>query len=282
MKDVSIVIVNYLTCEAVLRSVASVLRDAERSSFDVQISVVDNSGNKDAMKDRLEYDFPSVTYVDAGSNVGFSKANNIGFQITPARFYFALNPDTFIKSGASVIEAMVKFLDDHPKIGAITPKLVYPDGSVQRSVYRFDLASILIKPLRHVRLDERFSFAKKRAKRLLMHDFDLNKTQPVDWALGAALMVRREVIDQIGWFDERYFMYMEDCDWCHRMWDAGWPVYFFAEAEIIHEHARDSAKVPGIFKALTKNKLARIHLSSWVKYLWKWRGKQKYYGKVIK
>jgi len=125
-------------------------------------------------------------------------------------------------------------------------------------------------------------FAKKRAKRLLMHDFDLNKTQPVDWALGAALMVRREVIDEIGWFDERYFMYMEDCDWCHRMWDAGWPVYFFADAEIVHEHARDSAKVPGVVKALTKNKLARVHLASWLKYLWKWRGKQKYYGKVAK
>lgn len=280
MKDICITIVNYLTCEVVLKAVASLDADLKSAGVDAQITVVDNSSNKDAMKDRLAYEHPCVTYVDAGGNVGFSKANNIGFQLTPSRYYMALNPDTTIPVGTQVIASMISYMDSHPKIGALAPQLVYPDKRIQRSVYRFDLSSILIKPLRHLRLDERFGLVKKRASRLLMHDFALDRTQPVDWALGAALMVRREVIDHVGWFDERYFMYMEDCDWCHRMWEAGWPVYYYPEVQIVHEHARDSAKVPGIVKALTKNRLARTHLASWIKYLWKWRGKHKYYGKI--
>ncbi len=280
MKDICITIVNYLTCEVVLKAVASLEADLASTNLDAQITVVDNSSNKDAMKDRLAYEYPNVTYVDAGGNVGFSKANNIGFQLTPARYYMALNPDTTIPAESQVIAKMLRYMDAHPKIGALAPQLVYPDGSIQRSVYRFDLASILIKPFRHLRLDERFGFVKKRASRLLMHDFALDNTQPVDWALGAALLIRREVVDEIGWFDERYFMYMEDCDWCHRMWEAGWPVYYYPEVQITHEHARDSSKVPGIVKALTKNRLARTHLASWLKYLWKWRGKHTYYGKV--
>jgi hypothetical protein len=62
------------------------------------------------------------------------------------------------------------------------------------------------------------------------------------------------------------------------MWEAGWPVYYVHDIEIKHMHARESAKIPGIFRALFKNKLARIHLVSWIKYLWKWRGNHKYYG----
>ena len=69
-------------------------------------------------------------------------------------------------------------------------------------------------------------------------------------------------------------MYAEDSDWCRRMWEAYWPVYYVHDIVIKHAHGRGSAKVPGIFKALIKNKLARIHLSSWLKYMWKWRGKK--------
>jgi GT2 family glycosyltransferase len=86
------------------------------------------------------------------------------------------------------------------------------------------------------------------------------------------------VVDKIGWFDDRYFMYLEDADWCRRMWEANWPVYYVHDIVIMHMHARGSSKVPGIFQALFKNKLARIHMMSWFKYLWKWRNNHKYYS----
>ena len=147
------------------------------------------------------------------------------------------------------------------------------DGSLQYSCYRFDLQSIMIKPLKQINWDKKYKWIQKYADRLIMKDFDHNETRPVDWVLGAAMVVRKEVVDQLGWFDERYFMYLEDCDWCRTMWENGWPVYYVHDIVIMHMHARESAKVPGIIKALFKNKLARIHLASWGKYLLKWRGK---------
>ncbi|OGH69702.1 MAG: hypothetical protein A3C90_04875 [Candidatus Magasanikbacteria bacterium RIFCSPHIGHO2_02_FULL_51_14] len=168
-------------------------------------------------------------------------------------------------------------MDAHPRIGCIGPKMLNMDSSLQYSCYRFDLPSILIKPLKQIHFDKKYRRVKKYADRLVMADYDHKRTQPVDWVLGAAMIVRKEVVDDIGWFDDRYFMYLEDCDWCRRMWDAGWPVYYVHDVEILHAHARESAKVPGIVKALLKNKLARIHLASWCKYLWKWRGTYRYY-----
>ncbi|MEK7084735.1 MAG: glycosyltransferase, partial [Patescibacteria group bacterium] len=87
---------------------------------------------------------------------------------------------------------------------------------------------------------------------------------------------RKEVVDDIGWFDPRYFIYMEDCDFCRTMWEAGWPVYYVHDIRIKHAHTRESAKVPGI-KAILKNKLSRIHVKSWMQYLWKWRKTHRFY-----
>ena len=95
--------------------------------------------------------------------------------------------------------------------------------------------------------------------------------------MGSAMFARKEALGEVGLFDERFWMYYEDIDWCLRMWEAGWPVYYLHDIVIMHAHGRGSAKVPGVMKALLKNKLARVHLSSWLKFMWKWRGSSKYY-----
>ena len=253
------------------------VRDIENCKYDVQITVVDNSKNCDGMKEALQK-FPQVLYVDSGGNVGFGKGNVNGFKAAEARYYFALNRDTIILENSKTIERIVEYMDNHPKVGCIGPKLMNMDGSLQYSCYRFDLPSILIKPLKQINFDKKYKWVKKHADKLVMKDFDHEKTIPVDWVLGAAMIVRKEVVDEVGWFDDRFFMYLEDADWCHRMWEAGWPVYYVHDIVIQHMHARDSAKVPGLLKALFKNKLARIHAKSWVQYLWKWRGNHKYYA----
>ncbi len=281
MKDINIVFLNYFMKDDILRAIDSLLVDIRECPYDVQITVADNSGNKDGMREDIVLKYPGVKYIDCGGNVGFGKGNTTGFKDTPARYYFALNRDTIIPKDSRTIERIITYMDEHTQIGCIGPKLLNLDGTLQYSCYRFDLPSILIKPLKQINFDKKYGWVKKRTDRLLMKDFDHNKTQPVDWVLGAALVVRREVVDEIGWFDERYFMYLEDADWCHHMWDAGWPVYYVHDIEIMHMHARDSAKVPGILKALVKNKLARIHLRSWFSYLWKWRGKHKYVSSKV-
>ena len=280
MKDINIVFVNYLCKEDILQAIESLVQDTKNCPYQVQITVADNSENKDSLKEALQQKYPQVVYVDAGGNVGFGKGNTAGFKTAEARYYFALNRDTIIPENAKTIERLITFMDQNKKIGCIGPKLLNMDGTLQYSCYRFDLPSILIKPLKQINFDKKYTWVKKHTDRLLMMDFDHSGTRPVDWVLGAAMIVRKEVVDQIGWFDERYFMYLEDADWCRRMWEAGWPVYYVHDITIKHRHARDSAKVPGIFKALFKNKLARIHFMSWVKYLIKWRGNHKYYAKL--
>lgn len=278
MKDIHIVFLNYLMKADILAALGSLEKDIVESEYDVQITVADNSENKDGIKEDIAQHFPRVQYIDCGGNVGFGKGNTVGMQSVSARYYFILNPDTIIPDNSHTVDRIIQFMDAHPKIGAIGPKLLNMDGSLQYSCYRFDLPSILVKPFKQINFDKKFSLVRKYTERLLMKDFDHQSTRAVDWVLGAAMVVRKEVIDEIGWFDEQFFMYMEDCDWCHRMWEAGWPVYYVHDIIIAHRHARDSAKVPGAFKAIFKNKLARIHLASWLKYLKKWRGNHKYYA----
>jgi GT2 family glycosyltransferase len=280
VKDINIVFVNYFTKDDILDAIASVLKDIDHADhfYLVQITVVDNSENKDNIKEDLAVKFPTVKYINCGENVGFGKGNTIGFKATPARYYFALNRDTIIPENSRVIERIIRFMDEHPKIGCIGPKLLNTDGTLQYSCYRFDWQSILIKPLKQINLDKKYKWVKKYSDRLLMKDFDHNSTMPVDWVLGAAMVVRQEVIDQTGSFDERYFMYLEDSDWCRTMWNHGWPVYYVHDIIITHKYTRESAKIPGVIRALIKNKLARVHLKSWLLYLWKWRSNFKYFS----
>jgi len=278
MKDLNIVFLNYFCRDDIIQAIESLLVDLKDSTYDVQVTVADNSENKDKIREEVSRRFPGVRYVNCGGNIGFGAGNVRGFQSCEARYYFALNRDTIIPVHGQTIDRLIRYMDEHPRVGCVGPKLLNMDGTLQYSCYRFDLPSILIKPLKQMNLDKKYAWVRSKTDRLLMKDFDHMSTRPVDWVLGAAMMVRREVVAEIGWFDDRYFMYMEDADWCHRMWEAGWPVYYVHDIEIKHMHARDSAKVPGIFKAIFKNKLARIHGMSWLKYLWKWRGNHKYYA----
>ncbi len=278
MKDIHIVFVNLNMRDDILRAIETIYQDIKKCPYDVQITVVDNTENVDGIKESLQQKFSDVLYIDAGGNVGFGKGNVIGFQAVPARYYFALNRDTIIPEQSMTIERIVRFMNENPKIGCIGTKLLNLDGTLQYSCYRFDLPSILIKPLKQINWDKKYPWVRKYTDRLLMKDFDHNETRPVDWVLGAAMIVRQEVVNDVGWFDERYFAYLEDADWCHTMWEAGWPVYYVHDIVIKHMHARESAKVPGIINALVKNKTARIHLASWFKYLIKWRGKHHFYA----
>ncbi|MBI5729334.1 MAG: glycosyltransferase family 2 protein [Candidatus Magasanikbacteria bacterium] len=274
MYDVAVVIVNYKMKADIERCLASLFADLVSDPLSVKVVVVDNASGDD-IKEFLQEKFPSVACLRQETNSGFGAAQNVGLRSVEAKYYFALNPDTYFFPGRRLVRRLFDYMEAHPKIGVLGPKIVYPDGTLQYSCYRFPTFWQPIFSRTHFGQEGR---GKKVNDVALMKDFDHKKTRPVDWVMGSAMFVRGAAVRQVGWFDERFWMYYEDSDWCRRMWEAGWPVYYAHDMLLEHVHGRGSAKVPGIFKALIKNKLARVHLVSWLKYMWKWRGNYKYYG----
>ncbi len=270
MKDVNIVIVNYIMKEDIAKCLASLYLDIQNSELTVQITVVDNASHDD-VDIFLKEKYPMVKVIMQDKNIGFGKSQNAGMKSCEAKYYFALNPDTEFLPGKNVIKKMYDFMEDHPKIGIIGPKVINPDGTLQYSCYRFP--SFWQPIFSRTKFGQR-QRGKKINDHFLMKDFNHNETRPVDWVMGSAMFIRNEAVKGVGMFDDRFWMYAEDSDWCRRMWEAHWPVYYVSDIVIQHAHGRGSAKVPGVFKALIKNKLARIHLMSWLKYMWKWRGKE--------
>lgn len=275
MHDINIVIINFKMKDDIDKCLASLFNDIKDSGLTVAVRVIDNSSNSDGIEQMLEQKYPSVKYYNPGINLGFGKAHNLGFGKARARFYLALNPDIIFISGERTLERMVKFLDDNPKAGLVGPKLLNLDGTIQNSCYRFP--ALFDQIIRRLNLDNKFFWRGKRVNYYLMKDFDHNRTVKVDWLMGAFILAKKELADEIGFFDDRYFMYFEDCDWSRRAWRAGWQVFYFAGIAVRHGHRRETAKAsPWI--ALLNNRIARIHFQSWLKYFAKWGIKKEHYG----
>jgi N-acetylglucosaminyl-diphospho-decaprenol L-rhamnosyltransferase len=231
--DLSIVIVSW-NVRALLADCLESIRTGDGLS--VEVIVVDSDsgdGTPDMVRDR----FPAVQLVEPGSNVGFTKGNNIGIQASQGRFVLLLNPDTRVLGGA--LEKMVGYMDDHEKDGALGPQLLNDDMTVQSSRRRFPtlktafFESTWLQPYapRKV-LDDYY-----------MRDHQDDRISPVDWVQGAALLVRREVIEQVGPMDEGFFMYSEELDWQRRIKAAGWEIVYYPEAQIVHYGGKSSEQV---------------------------------------
>jgi hypothetical protein len=282
MIDANIVYVNYYLKDELLVSLSSLMDDNSDCQYSVRVTVVDNSCNEEGLEEILKDEFPSVDYINPGENLGFGSANNMGFRRTSARYYIALNCDTVIPEGADAVKRLIAFMDGHPEVGCAGPKLLNMDGSLQYSCFRYDLFSILVKPFRQFRTFRKSGVVQKYVNRLMMKGFDHQETRPVDWVSGAYMIMRGEVAEGVGIFDEDYFLYFEDTDLCHRMWYEGWSVYYIHDIFIRHQKRRESAKVSGILSGLINNRTVRMHIRSWMRYMIKWWGKHRSYSHLSK
>lgn len=268
MIDIAVTIVNYKMAEDIRALLACLKEDLAGADLKVRTIIVDNSPGEGLWL-ILKNSYPEVKYLPQDYNLGFGAAQNLALKTQDAKYYFILNPDTVFPPGEHVLKRLYDFLESHPKIGMVGPKLLNNDGTLQFSCYRFP--NSLIPLLRRSSLGNQPRY-KKMVEKYLMKNFDHNKTQPVEWLMGSAMFVRGETLKKVGLFDERYFMYFEDCDLCRRFWEAHWPVYYVHDIKIKHRHGKGSAQVPGFIKSIIKNPLTRIHILSWLKYTWKWRG----------
>ena len=233
--DLSFVVVSYNVRELLANCLQSVRETLSDSALSYQVWVIDNASSDDSAS-MVERDFPEVHLVVNAENTGFAAANNQGIRQAEGRYVFLLNPDTELLDGA--VQEMIGFMEHTPKAGMAGPSLLYGDGSFQHSAFRFpSLAQIFSDffPLNHRLTNSRIN---GRYSERLYHQ---GVPFPVDHPLGAAMLVRREAIDQVGLLDERYFMYCEEIDWAIRMKRAGWTIHTVPKARIIH-HAGQSTR----------------------------------------
>lgn len=233
----SVIILNWNAREWLERSVGSALaQTAGDRAFEVVF--VDNAST-DGSVDLVRTAFPAARVMALDDNRGFAGGNNAAIRGSSARYMLLLNPDTVTHPGA--FAALLDFMDANPRCGILGPKLLNPDGSLQYSCRHFPtLEAGLFRNTPLGRL-----FPSNRATRdYLMKDVPHDRAMPVDWVSGAAMLVRREVFEQIGLLDEGYFMYVEDVDLCYRAHRAGWEVWYEPEAVITHAIGQSSNKNP--------------------------------------
>jgi len=232
--DASIIIVSYNSASFLEKCIESIINF--QNYLDIEVIVVDNAST-DGSVELIKSNFTIVKLIRNDQNFGFAKGNNIGISAAKGEYVLFLNPDTILCQ--DTLSKMVNFMKNTPDAGALGPKLIYPNGSLQLSCRHFyNLRTIF---LRRTILGK--IFPNSRLLRYhLMSDWDHNTTQEVDWVLGACLMVPRKVFEKVGYFDERYKMYFEDVDLCYRIKKAGYKVYYYPEATVIHNHQRESTK----------------------------------------
>lgn len=223
--DVSIIIVNRNTRELLHACLQSIAQAPDAVA--TEMIVVDN-GSTDGSVEMVAASFPETYLIRNPNNTGFAYPNNQGLAISRGRYVMLLNSDTEVRSGA--LQRLVEFMDEHPKAGACGPKLLYPDGRLQPSCRSFP--SLWVHFCDMLFLDR--IFPRSRVFGNMESWFDHRHTAPVDQPMGAALLVRREVLETVGSLDERFMIYYNDVDWCYRIHQAGWQIYFVHDSEIMH------------------------------------------------
>jgi len=261
---VSIIIVNYNQKNLLNVCVKGILKVAPK--IDYEIIVVDNASTdgSDAIIDKLKTKSQKLKVILNKKNLGFAGGCNVGIKESKGDYILILNPDIVVLENS--IEKLYQFMEKNKNVGIAGPKLLNPDKSIQSSCYRFP--SWYIPILRRTFLGG-LSWAKKKLDYYLMNDFDHQGGKGVDWLLGAALMIRKSMLDKIGLFDERFFLYFEDIDLCRRAKKSGWQVYYYPFSEMFHYYQRTSAKQQGFFSLFSK--VTWIHIFSAIKYFWKWK-----------
>jgi N-acetylglucosaminyl-diphospho-decaprenol L-rhamnosyltransferase len=252
--DLAVVVVNHNAGPYLPRCMDSLRASA--GDVGTEVVIVDNAST-DGSADRVRELHPEIRVVRNPENRGFARAANQGIEATSSPFLLLLNPDAEVVAGT--LAALAKVAREHPRAGAIGALVRNPDGSIQPSARRVPrlgeaLAHAFLGPLwRENRWTRAYTMA----------DWDRASEREVEWVSGSAVLLRREALDQVGPFDEGYFMYVEDVDLCTRLRRAGWEVLFSPELEVVHQI--------GVSTKGQRGRMAFAHSDSIYRYFSKFR-----------
>ncbi len=232
----SIVIVSWNTRDYLHACLSSIERAPDEVSR--EIIVVDNA-SEDGTVQMVEYDHPEATVIANDENRGYAAANNQGIEVATGEHVLLLNPDIVVHEGA--LDALVGFLEQRPEAGAVAPRLILPDGSVQASCRSFPTPDIVLyEALGLSRLFPR----SRRFGRYRMTWWDYDEARPVDQPMASALLLRGSALEDVRGMDEDFPIFFNDVDLCRRLWDAGWQVWFAPEASMDHVGGASTSQVP--------------------------------------
>jgi len=224
--ELSIIIVSYNTTQELEACLRSVFESVGKFNFEV--IVVDNKSLDNSVSMTIK-NFPEVILIENKENYGFAKAVNQGLKIAKGNYFLLLNPDTKVVNNA--IEKLVDFAKKQQNLGAVGSKLLNPDGSPQASCY--NLPSVKNAVLE-------YWFGKKGSYEKYLPN--LQEPVKVEAVVGAVMLIPRSSIEKIGFFDEKYFMYFEDLDWCRRAKSKGLKIFWYPHVNFIHEHGSSAKK----------------------------------------
>lgn len=234
--DLSVVIVSWNVVDLLricLRSIYAHTRD-----ISLEVFVVDNA-SADASAAMVAGEFPQVRLIANKTNRGFAAANNQALRQCAGRYSLLLNPDTQLMY--NVFKEMVSFLDLHPEYAALAPRLTFADGSLQHSCRPFP--SFFTDLMESLYLDGLFphsAFFNRHKMGYWAHD----RLRRVDQAYGACLMLRSDMLRQLDYFDERFFLYYDEIDLCYRLKRAGGRLVFVPDISVVHHSNRSSRQIP--------------------------------------
>jgi GT2 family glycosyltransferase len=252
--DISVVIVGWNAQHYLELCLESLVKAPPRRSMEVL--VVDNAST-DGSVDMIEAEFPWVKLIKSGENLGFAKGNNVAIRQAQGRYIALVNPDVIVFPGC--LDALADFLDQHPNVGNVGPRVLNPDMSMQSTCRRFP--SLWNNFCSTFRLESLFKGNRFFAGEHMFY-FPHDRTLAVDVLVGCFSMIRRETFDEVGLLDEDLFMYGDDVDWCRRARNAGWQVMFYAGGQAIHDRGKITAPYPVRFAVAQQ----RSVLHYWTKH----------------
>ena len=246
---ISIVIIEYNSLDDIDRCITTIKQRCADVEYEIIVS--SNSCYPRKKQEQILRDTSDVQWCFNKENGGFGYGMNQGLKNATGDYLVVMNPDVILKGN---LQVLVDFLNSHKEVGAIAPQILGHDGTVQDSCRRF------VTPWRFlVRQIRRIVTGNELVKN---EKYDYSRIQTTDWVSGAFIMIKREVYEMIGGFDEAFFMYYEDVDWCTRIWKAGYQVVYYPKVQVEYEGSRSARK---------DKKYARIFLQSQMKY-WKKTG----------
>ncbi len=236
----SIIIVNYNVFGRLVKCINSIKENLDISDY--EIIVIDNN-SKERLIDTLNNIFPEVKLLNLENNVGFGAANNYAMKCAEGKYFLLVNPDIIIKENC--IQKLINFIEINSNVGIVAPALYKPDSTI--NYYNSFFPSMYSIIMQQFGLYNSARGMKKRMNDFF--DFNLSKGEPfvVEQVMGACILTRKSIYEEIGGFDETFFLYQEETDWEYRMTKKGWKIMLLPKAKAVHDHHSSANKLGRIY-----------------------------------